>query len=247
MKPAAVHCDNFSRFHIPQELGADCVESAALRGKDHGAVGAPADAQGPEAVGVPDGNQFGGRGNDQRIGSLKAVHCREHRSFDALAVQTLSHDHIGNHFGVRCCVEDAALLLQPTAKLKGVGEIPVVGQSHAALVVIDDQRLHIPDIVRPGGSIADMANCDITLPEGPKLLPAKHLAYKAEVPECRKYTIAVQRDASSFLSPVLQRVKSEIDQRRKISRPGFVETEYAAFFPQMARKTVTDHAHTVGA
>lgn len=51
--------DDFAGFHIPEEVGADGVQSAALRG-EHIAAVQSTDAQRPEAVGVPGGDQLAG-------------------------------------------------------------------------------------------------------------------------------------------------------------------------------------------
>ena len=61
---ALVRDDDLTGAYVPHELCADAVQRAALGGKDP-AVSQPSDAERPEAMGIPDGDQLLGRHNDQ--------------------------------------------------------------------------------------------------------------------------------------------------------------------------------------
>ena len=54
---ALVRDDDLAGTHVPHELCTDAVQRAALGGKDP-AVSQPSDAERPETVGIPDGDQL---------------------------------------------------------------------------------------------------------------------------------------------------------------------------------------------
>ena len=60
-------------------------------------------------------------------------------------------------------MKNGALLFQRFPQFKGVGQIAVVSQSHAALVVVDDQRLHISFVVTSSGGVAHMTDNDVAV------------------------------------------------------------------------------------
>ena len=155
-----IHGHNFARCHIADERCAHCVQCAGFRSKYHSAVRPFAHAQRPKPVWVAGSDQLGGGGDDQRIRTLNTIHrCTDSR-LDGAAAQPLLHDDIGNDLGVGCGMKNGALLFQRFPQFIGVGQIAVVSQSHAALVVVDDQRLHISFVVTSGGGVAHMTDND---------------------------------------------------------------------------------------
>ena len=123
-----------------------------------------------------------------------------------------------------------------------------MGQRHAALVVVDDQRLDVAKIVRAGRGVAHVGDGDISLPQRLQLFAAEHLVHQAHAPAGAKYAVVVQRDPRAFLSPMLQRIKAEAGKRRKVCGNGGINSEYAAFLVDAAVHTLLiHHAHTDGA
>ena len=69
MEPVFVHDHDLAGFHLPPVIGLYQVQGAGLGGHHPGAVQLP-QAQGPEAVGVPGGDDLVGGGDHQGIGAL---------------------------------------------------------------------------------------------------------------------------------------------------------------------------------
>ena len=72
MEPVFVQDHDLAGFHVPPVLGLDQVQGAGLGGHHPGAVQL-AQAQGPEAVGVPGGDDLVGGGQHQGIGAFDVV------------------------------------------------------------------------------------------------------------------------------------------------------------------------------
>ena len=143
---------------------------------------------------------------------MQDVHRGQNRFLDAAVAQTLAHDHVGNHLGIRGGVENGALLLELASQLEGVGQVSVVRESHAALVMIDQKRLDISDIVRAGGRVTDVPHRDVSVSQRMQTLTRKDLAYKADIPAGDQHTVIVQNNAGALLTAVLQGVQPIVGQ-----------------------------------
>ena len=98
-------------------------------------------------MGVSRRDELCRRGDDERIGALQRGHCRGDGLLDAPAAQPLPHDDIGDDLAVCGRMENGTLLLKRGAKFKRVGQIPVMGQGHAPLAVVDEQGLGVGSAV----------------------------------------------------------------------------------------------------
>src|SRR6516225_5123751 len=72
--PILVDFDNFPRLYLPDELGLDQIECAALRG-NYVRIPQFTQAEGPEAVRVTDSNHTGLCQEQEAVGSLDPVQC----------------------------------------------------------------------------------------------------------------------------------------------------------------------------
>ena len=219
---------------VPLEPGADGVQGAGLGGEHHAPVPKSAHAQRPEAVGVPDGDELGGGGDHQGVGPLDPVHGGGDRLLDGGGAQTLLDDDVGDDLGVRGGLEDGALALQLLAQCVGVGEVAVVGQGHAALVVVHQDGLDVPLVVGPGGAVAHVAYGDGARAQGAEPLRRKHLVHQPHIPVRGEHAIIVHRDAGALLAPVLEGVQGVIGQGGHIRRLRRVHAEHAALLLDVA-------------
>ena len=233
---------------VPDEGGADCVQRAAFRSKNDRPVRPFSNAERPETVPVARRDQLLGRGDDQGIGAFEHVHRRGHGLFDAAAAQPLPDDDVGDHLGIGGGVKNGALLLQLAPKLQGIGEVPVMGERHAALPVVDEKGLDVPAVVGAGRCVADVPDRDPAAPERAELLLREDLAHEPDVTARRKDAVIVHHDARAFLSPVLQGIEPVVGQGGKIRLPRSVNAENAAFFVNVAlRHFFPIHAPSAGA
>ena len=237
--PVRAHAGGVRRHHlagldIPQKLRAHRVQGAALGGEDDHPVLPAAHAQGPEAEGVPGGDQLRRGGDHQGVGPLQLVHGGGDGLLDAAAAEPLLHDHVGDDLGIRGGVEDGAPLLQPVPQLQGIGQVPVVGQGHAPLAVVDQQGLDVMPAVGAGGGVAHVAHGDAALPQGPEPVPGEDLAHKARIPEGAEHAVVVHHDPRALLPPVLEGVQPAVDQGRKLGPLRREHAENAALLPELS-------------
>ena len=226
--------DDLSGQQVPLKHGAHRVQRAGFGGKDDPSVLPPAHAQGPEAVGVPGGDELCGRGDDQRIGPLDPVHGGGDSGLDGAAAQPFLNDDIGNDFGVGAGVEDGALLFQLVPQLHGVGQVAVVGKSHAALVMVDDQGLDVALVVRTGGGVAHVAHHNVAQAQRGQMLRGEHLVDQARVPVRGEHAVIVDDDAGALLAPVLEGKKAVIGEGGQVRGLVGKDAKDAAFFVNVA-------------
>ena len=144
-------------------------------------------------------------------------------------------------------MKDGSLLLQGAPQFVGIGQVPVVRQSHAALIMVDQQRLDVPDVVCPGRCIAHMSDHDVAGSKGLQPLSAEHFADQAHVAASAEHTVTVQHDPGALLSSMLERMKTAVSQRGQISVPRRIDTENAALLMDVLHRFPLRHrAHTGG-
>ena len=226
--------DDLPGQQVPLKHGAHRVQGAGFGSKDDLSAGPSAHAKGPEAMGIPGGDQLCGRGDDQRIGPLDPIHGGGDGSLDGAAAQPFLHDNVGNDLGIGAGVEDGALLFQLVPQLKGVGQVAVVGKSHTAFMVVDDQGLNIALVIRAGGGVAHMAHHDVALAQGGQMLRGEHLVYQTRIPESGEYAIVVKDDTCALLAPVLQGEKAVVGKGRQVRSLLGKDAKDAAFFMNVA-------------
>ena len=231
---AAVRHHDLTGADVPLEPGAHGVQRAGLGGEYHRPVLEPAHAQRAEPVGIPGGDELGGGGDHQGIGALDPVHGGGHGLLDGGGPQALLDDDVGDDLRVRGGLEDGAPALQLGAQLVGVGEVSVVGQGHAALVVVDQDGLDIALVVAAGGTVADVAHGDVAGAQRPEPLLGEDLAHEAHVPVGGEDTVVVDGDARALLAPVLQGIKRVIRQGGHVGRGLRIHAEDAALLVDVA-------------
>ena len=225
--------DDLAGADVPDEPGSDGIQRTAFRGKDRFPVCCLSHTEGAEAVGIPGGDQLGGRGDHQRIGPLDPAHGGINRLLDGRGSEPLLHDDIGDHFAVGGGVEDGAALLQPVSQLIGIGQIPVVGQGHPAFMVIDDDGLSVALAVGAGGSIADVSHDDVA---GPQLFDAllwENLVDQPLVAIGGKHPVIIDRDPRALLPPVLEGKQPVIGQRGHIGSCSGKNAKDTTLFPNV--------------
>ena len=210
--------------HIPQMGGAHRVQSAALAGEDVAAPRQSADAQGPVAPGVTDGDQLGGGHDHQAVGALQLIHGGGHCLLDALVLEAVAGEQIADHLGVGGAVEDGAVVFQLVAQLDRVGQVAVVAQGHGAPAVADNHGLGVGPHPAAGGGVAHMAggHVGLGLAHRSHHLGGEHLVHQPQVPVAGDDAVLVDGHAAAFLAPVLQGVQGRIHGHRHILGAGFV-------------------------
>ena len=188
---------------VPLELCADGVQRAGFRGEHDVPVFQSAHAQRAEPVGVPGGDELTGGGKHQRVSSLNAVHGGVDRLLDGGLAQPLLHEDVGDDLRVGGGLKNGAFRLQLLAQFVGVGEIAVVSQSHAALMVIDQNGLNIALVVAAGGAVPHMAYGNVALSQRRETLRREHVAHQSYVPIGGEHPVVVHHNAAALLSPVL--------------------------------------------
>ena len=179
-------------------------------------------------MGVPHGNQLGGRGNDQGISALQIVHGRADSCLNGRRAQPFPNQKVCDDFGIRGGVENGALLLQHPAQFHGVGEVPVVGKGHAALEVIDHQGLGVQGGIGAGGGVTDVSHSDLAGSKALQPLPGKCLACQPHTPPDGEHPIVVHGNASTLLAAVLEGKEPVIGKGRNIRRLRREQAEHAA-------------------
>ena len=66
-------------------------------------------------------------------------------------------------------MKNGASAFELTAQRKRVRQIAIVGQGHLPLIVIDKQRLNVSLTVGAGGTVADVADSNISLAQSLEL------------------------------------------------------------------------------
>ena len=166
----------------------------------------------------------------QGVRPHKTAHGPAHGLFDAPAFQALAHDNVGNDLGIRGGVEDGPPLLQGCAQFVGIDQIAVVAQGQAPLVMVDEDGLHVPLIVGPGGGIPHMPDGDVPLSQLLQPLWREYLADKPRLPAGGEAPLVVYNYARALLPPVLKSKQAAVAQGRKVGLFGGVGAEDAAFF-----------------
>ena len=189
--------------HVPDELGSHCVQRAAFRGHHIGPVLGDPVAQRPQAEGVPGGQELGGGHDHQGVGPLEGVHGPVHGPLDGGGGEPLPGDDVGDDLRVAGGVEDGAGHFQLGAQLVGVGQVAVVGQGHAALVVVDHDGLGVEPPVPSGGGVAHMAHGHGAGTQVVQDLRGKDLAHQPHVLVVPEQTVVADHNAAALLAPVL--------------------------------------------
>ena len=109
-----------------------------------------------------------------------------------------------------------------------------MGQGHVPFVVVDNEGLHIPFVVRAGGGIAHMAHHHFPLSQTSQALRREHLIHQSHVAPSGKAAVIVDHHARALLSAVLQGVKAVIGQPGHISPFRRIYAEYTALLVEMA-------------
>src|SRR6516162_4991749 len=159
-RPQTLHAtpvddDDLSRLDIADELGADDVERAGLRGEDPG-VGEAAENQWPYAERIAQSDQLLLRERHQRKGTLDLPQRVDQPVDDGLF--EAGRDQVNDNLGVAGRLKQAAATHELAAHLVGIGQIAVVADREPAELEIGEQRLDVAQGHFTGRRIADMAD-----------------------------------------------------------------------------------------
>ena len=227
MEPVLVHDHDLAGFHLPPVIGLDQVQGAGFGGHDPGAVQLP-QAQGPEAVRVPGGDDLVGGGDHQGIGALDFGQGRGQRvdQIDEVAPAVPGHE-VDDNLGVHGGLEDGALLLQAAADLAGIGEGAVVADGDHQTAVLHHEGLGVDEHGGAGGGIAHVADGQM-----PRQLiqdgGVEDLGHQPQAPMHADPGAVAGDDAAGLLAPVLEGVEAEVGDAGRVRVP--VNAEDAAVF-----------------
>ena len=102
-------------FYIADELCTERVQSAGLGSENVAVVVQQADTQRTEAVRVACRDQLARRHNNQRVGTLDAVHGVHNGFFNRAALEAFLNNGVDQHLGVVRGTENAAVQLNLAA------------------------------------------------------------------------------------------------------------------------------------
>ncbi len=228
--PVLIHYDNFPRLHLPDIGGPQGIQGAGF-GAEEPAFPQLAHAQGPEAVGVPDGDELLGGHDNQGVGPPELFHGPFHRCLDGGALEPLPGDDMGDNLGIAGGVEDAAGKLQLLPQLGGVHQVAVVGHRHGALDVVNDHGLGVGPAAGAGGGVPDMAHSHLPLAQGGQDVLGEDLAHQPQVLMVADDPVIADGDAAALLPPVLEGVEGQVGGNRHILFFTFIiDAKEAAFF-----------------
>ena len=185
-------------------------------------------------MGVPDGDELGGRGDHQGIGPLDPAHGGGDGILDGGGLQPLLDDDVGDDLRIRGGLENGAPALQLLPQLVGVGQVAVVGQGHAALVVVHQDGLDVALVVGPGGAVAHVAHGDGPRAQRAEPLCREHVVHQPHVPVGGEDPVVVHRDAGALLPPVLEGIQGVVGQGGHIGSLRRVHAEHAALLVDVA-------------
>ena len=109
-----------------------------------------------------------------------------------------------------------------------------MGESHAALDVVNDQRLGVGAVVAAGGAVAAVADSHTALAEGVHDRGGENLVDKADVLIRGENAVVVDNYAAAFLTAVLKGKKAVIGGGGHVAGLVGENSEYSAFFVQIA-------------
>ena len=188
-------------------------------------------------MGVPGANQLLGGHEHQRVGPLQLGHGGAKGVLDGGGGQPLLGDDIGDDLGVAGAVEDGPGQLQFIPELGGVAQVAVVGQCHAALLVVDLNGLAVAPVGGPGGAVTGVAHRHSPLGEPVQHLAGEHLPYQPQVLVGGEDPVVIDYNAAALLSPVLEGIQAVVGQPAHISGPGADDAKDAALLMNTHRDT----------
>ena len=107
-------------------------------------------------------------------------------------------------------------------------------ESHAALHMVDDDRLGVVAVIASGRAVAHMADSDAAGAECVEPLRREYIVDEAHILIRGEQSVIVDDDAAGLLPAVLQRKQSVVRHARHIVIIGAENAKYAAFFVNIA-------------
>ena len=225
MEAVLVHDHDLAGLHVPPVIGLDQVQGAGLGGHHPGAVQL-AQAQGPEAVGVPGGDDLVGGGDHQGIGAFDVLQSI-HQGLLQVGAGVPGHE-VDDDFGVHGGLEDGAGGLEAAADFPGVGEGAVVADGDHLAAVLHHEGLGVDEHGGAGGGIAHVADGQMPR-ELIQELRVEDLGHQAQAPVHGDAFAVAGDDAAGLLAAVLEGVEAEEGDAGRVGVA--VDAEDAAVFP----------------
>ena len=144
---------HLSRVHVPDVLGPNDVQGAALAG-DHEAPILPAHDQRTETPRIPNGVEGVSNRDDDGEGSLQIGQGIVDLPVDGLPPGP--SDEVDDDLGIRIRLEDGAFLNKAVSDVVGIGKVPIMGNGQISLSVADHDGLGIGQLAASGRGVADM-------------------------------------------------------------------------------------------
>ena len=200
--------DHLSRLHLSQVVRLDQVESARLAGDRIGVLQLSED-QGPEAVGITDGDHLLVGEEQQRIGAFDPPQGAD----EPVEGQILmgEGDEVDDHLRVHGRLEDGPVILQLVPNDLCVGEVPVVGYREGAFRILDDKGLGVLEGARSRGRIPHVPYGRVPLDLLQPLL-VEYVGDKTHLPAHVHGGAVGAHYARAFLSPVLEGMEPQVDE-----------------------------------
>ena len=222
-----VNGNDFARFNIPDELGADGTERTSLAA-DHVTVPELAERQRTETIFVTACINPLLRHDDKGECALDHVQCLHNRiNARHFPLIRILLDKMRQDFTVRSGLEKASAVLQVSAQLVGIHKVTIMGQCEITGIMSEHERLHILDATAAGRGITHMTDGHISFKRG-KVVIVENLRHQAQALDAAKLFIFIDsNDSAAFLTPVLEGMQAVICDFRSIRYTP--NAEYAAF------------------
>ena len=131
--------------------------------------------------------------------------------------------------GIARGVEDGARQLERASQLGGVGEVAVVSERHAPLLVVDLDGLAVGAAVGAGRAIARVRDRHRRGGKLRQRIGREHLAYESQVLARDEHAVVVHYDPAALLAAMLQGLQPQIAQAGSIDGLLCEDAEHPAF------------------
>ena len=213
---------------LADELRADDVERAGLRGEDRRAVEI-AEHKRANPQGVPRADQLLVGQRHERERALDGAQGVD-ELVDEARLPALRHQ-MQDHFRVRGRLADRPALHQLLSKRERVGQVAVVAHGEAPGGKIREQGLNVAQNGVAGGRVANVADCAMALEPVHRAAFGKVISDQAEAAFGIEPLAVEGNDTGRFLPAMLQGVEAQRRERGRVLMPK--NAEYTALFPQL--------------
>ena len=226
----AVHHHHLAGRHVPLVGGTHQVEGAGLGAEGSGAIHGT-HGQGPEAPGIPGGDEDIGGEDEQREGAASLAEGHHHSLFQGVGLGAV--DEGQQHLAVRGAGEGVAVGDEAGPQGLGVGQVAVVAEGHLAEAPMDEKGVGGGGHVATGGGVAGVPDGGIAR-QGVQDGLGEHIRHVALGLVEEQLPAIAGADAGGLLAPVLEGIEAQVglagglDLMADPENPAFIPKRHAS-------------------